>query len=73
MARHRIVVEQPPKVVLHRDVTFSVYSDEAKLGELRISKGSIDWVPAGQRRAYWFPWERFDEVIQELGRHRKAR
>jgi hypothetical protein len=72
MARHRIQIEQPPKMVLHSDVVFSVYSNEAKLGELRISKGSIDWVPAGQRRAYWLLWERFDEVIQELGRRRRA-
>ena len=45
MPQHEIEIEIPAKAVLHKDVTFTIKSDGAKLGQLRISKGSIDWQP----------------------------
>ena len=70
MAIHDIEIELPPKVVLHKDVTFVVRSDNEKLGELRISKGSVDWVPRSGRIVRRLPWERFDALMQEHGLRR---
>ena len=39
------LLTSPTRFVLHSDVTFVVWSDDAKLGELQVSKGSIDWLP----------------------------
>ena len=50
MATHEIEVELPAKVVLHKDVRFTIRSDGAKLGELHISKGSIDGFPPTNSR-----------------------
>ncbi len=68
MAVHDIEIELPPKVVLHKDVTFVVRSGGAKLGELRVSKGSLDWVPGKHHFGCRLSWERFDDLMQEHGR-----
>ena len=53
------------RFVLHSDVTFAVWSDEAKLGELQVSKGSIDWLPGNGRTRYRMRWKRFNEIMKE--------
>jgi hypothetical protein len=63
MPQHKIEISQPPKSILHSDVTFSVYSDDVLLGELRISKGSIDWRPPHARKAVQRRWERFARMM----------
>lgn len=64
MPSHKIEVSQPSKTVLHSDISFSVLSDGALLGELRISKGSIDWRPANRRSAIRMKWERFAQLME---------
>lgn len=63
MAKHRIEINQPAKQVLHSDISFTVYSDGAALGELMISKGTIDWRPVGHQKSVKWTWERFAEVM----------
>jgi hypothetical protein len=53
------------KVVLHADVVFEIRSDDEKLGELRISKGSIDWYPAKAKIPVKLTWEQFDRLMSE--------
>jgi hypothetical protein len=65
MPTHKIEVSQPPKAVLNSDMSFSVYSDGALLGELRISKGSIDWRAARYANAKRVRWERFAHLMEE--------
>ena len=67
MPSHDVEMSIPTtKVVLHADVVFEVRSDDEKLGELRVSKGSIDWYPALARIPVKLTWEQFDRVIREL-------
>ncbi len=73
MAEHELRIELPQRVVLHKDVTVAVWSDEVKLGELRVSKGSVDWVPHNHRFGFWMTWERFDDLMREEGRERRPR
>ena len=63
MAQHEIELEVPAKVVLHKDVKFTIKSDGVKLGELHISKGTIDWQPA-KRKVIQMSWERFDRLMR---------
>jgi CRISPR/Cas system-associated protein Csm6 len=70
MPRHELEIALPPKVVLNSDVVIEVKSDDAKLGELRISRGTIDWVPGKHVSAFRMSWEQFDELMREHGRRR---
>jgi hypothetical protein len=71
MPRHDIEMEIPPKIVLNSDVRFTVHSDDKKLGELLVSKGSIVWIPGHSPQPIHVQWERFDELMRdERERHR---
>ena len=65
MPTHDLLMDIPEKVVLHKDVTIEVHSDGVKLGQLQISKGSIDWWPGKTRtNGCFMTWERFDQVMK---------
>ena len=51
---------------VNADARFLIYSDDEKLGELRVSKGTVDWWPARRRQAISMSWERFDRVMQDV-------
>jgi hypothetical protein len=66
MPRHDVDMSIPTtKMVLHADVVFEVRSDGEKFGELRISKGSVDWIPANAQIPAKLSWEQFDRVMRE--------
>ena len=65
MATHDIEVEIPPRLVLHKDVSFVIKSDGLKLGELRVSKGTIDWRPGNKRKVTSLTWEQFDKLMRD--------
>jgi hypothetical protein len=66
MPKHQIMIELPAKAVLNTDVRVVVWGDETKLGELNLSKGTIDWKPARRRRPVRLSWERFAAIMDEL-------
>ena len=69
MPEHHITVHpSKPLEVVNNDLIIQVDSDGEKLGELRVSRGSIDWVPRGHHRALRLDWERFDDLMREAGR-----
>lgn len=71
MATHRITVHpSKPLAVDSADLVIEVASDDLKLGELRVSRGSIDWVPRAHASARSLEWEEFDHLMQEHGRRR---
>jgi hypothetical protein len=49
-------------------VTFVVCCYDAKLGELQVSMGSIDWLPGNGRTRYRMRWEKFNEFMKAEGR-----
>jgi hypothetical protein len=51
------------KVVLHADVAFEVRSNGEKFGQLRDTKGTIDWYPANAKRPTRLTWEQFDRLM----------
>lgn len=69
MAEHRITVHPSQALEVNAaDLVIEVTSDGAKLGELRVSRGSIDWVP----RNHSYPtsamtWEQFDTLMRSQG------
>jgi hypothetical protein len=58
----------PQGLVINSDVEFVVSSNGKKLGEVHLSKGTIDWRPAGAKKAeYKISWERFAELMTSEG------
>lgn len=66
MAVHKVSIRQPAKQVMHKDVAFIVQSDGVLLGELTVSKGSIDWRPANKQKAKKISWEKFAAMMEQL-------
>ena len=65
MPKHRIELQLPVNAIMNADARFVVFSDDEKLGELRVSKGTIDWWPARRRAAIVMSWEKFARVMEE--------
>lgn len=65
MPTHEIELSLPVKAILNSDARFTVYSDGQKLGELQVSRGSLDWKPRGKQKAIAIQWERFDQVVRK--------
>jgi hypothetical protein len=64
MAQHRVEIHQPSRVVLNSDVTFDVWKDDEKLGELRVSKGSVDWRGGKKKKGVRKTWEQFARLME---------
>ena len=54
--------------VLNTDIEVEVREDGELLGRIRISRGSIDWIPALKRSARRLEWDRFAVLMEETGR-----
>jgi hypothetical protein len=65
MPVHEIRLSLPRASVINTDVEIEVWSDNTKLGELHLSKGTIDWRPAHTSREIRIPWERFARLMDE--------
>ena len=63
MPIHRIDLTLPDMDVSSVDVRLVIYSDNERLGRLRISKGTIDWYPKHSRNVRRYTWERFAELM----------
>ncbi|KRA37910.1 MULTISPECIES: hypothetical protein [unclassified Nocardioides] len=64
MASHKVAFQQSTRDVLHSDLTFTIHRDGEKLGELRISKGTIDWKPKSKQRAIKWNWDKFAATME---------
>ena len=62
------------KFVLHKDVQVEVKTDGKKLGTLLISKGNIEWLPAGNSvNKHRLSWLKFAELMETQGKPAKAK
>ena len=68
MAVHRVELSLPSTDILNTDVIVNVWSDDELLGELRISRGTIDWRPGRHQTVWSMEWERFNDVMRDHGR-----
>ena len=70
MVKHRLYLRMPAKALLHKDAELDVYSNDRRLGTLKMSKGSIEWLPANHHSGYHLTWEAFGALMEENGRRR---
>jgi hypothetical protein len=64
---HKITMQQPKENILHKDVVFIVRKSNKKLGELRISKGSIEWKPRNSPYSNYMSWSDFAGLMENGG------
>ncbi len=66
---HEVTLDISTKFVLHKDVTIEVKKDGRKLGTALISKGNIEWVPAGNSvNKKRLSWAKFAELMVVEGK-----
>lgn len=70
---HEVEVTAPPLELDSRDFVFVVQRDGTKLGELRVSKGSVVWFPFNARSGYRLDWSQLDRLMQERGNQCESR
>jgi len=73
MARHNVRFTIPERKLGNADIEFAVYSDDERLGALKISKGAIVWRPANKKRGYVLGWDAFDSTMRDQGRREPLR
>lgn len=57
------------KFVLHKDVEVEIKTDGAKLGTLLISKGNVEWLPAGNFvNKHRLSWKKFAKLLVDQGK-----
>ena len=71
MADHKVTLSRVPQLELSRaDVEFKVRTDDVALGTLKISRGSVVWTPANNKKFYYeLSWADFDVLMRKRGRH----
>jgi hypothetical protein len=62
---HDIEITLPSKPLLNVDTTIVIKSDGQKLGELHISKGSLDWKSKSKQRGRSISWERVASLLDQ--------
>jgi hypothetical protein len=67
MAKHDVEFSVPLRPLGNADIEFTVYRDGDKFGDLRVSKGAIEWIPYDKTYGTKFTWAQFDRLAGEHG------
>ena len=70
---HKVSFNVPDRPLAHADVIFTVFRDDEKFGELRVSKGALVWFPVNKVNGYRLGWETFDRLARRGRRPREKR
>jgi hypothetical protein len=66
----KINVNMPAFELGNRDVVFEVHNDEGKTGALKVSRGTVEWVPRDHTYGFHLNWPDLASLMQEQGRKR---
>lgn len=72
MPKHYIEISLPTKPLKNVDTTIAIWSDKEKLGEIRASRGTLDWIPAGHQKARSISWENLALLLDDPARSMRA-
>jgi hypothetical protein len=69
MPEHEVGLQIPQRIwIKNVDIQIPVRSDGQLLGQIHISQGSVDWIPAKKHHRFRLGWERFAQVMADEGR-----
>lgn len=72
MATHDVNFVIPERKLGKADVEFKVKIDEKAFGTLKVSNGSVVWVPRDKKYGFKINWTDLDAFMQEKGRQEKS-
>ena len=72
MITHRVIMRQPSEQIVSVDIEFMVREGSKKLGELHVSKESIEWLSSNGRYKRQMSQSKFVKMMQEEKKIRKA-
>ena len=67
MAQHEVKFTVPERPLGKADVEFSVKRDGDAFGRLKVSNGTIVWVPKNKTYGLRLGWVRFHELMRQHG------
>ncbi len=70
MPKHEVKVTMPTVELKNTDAELEVCCDGKKLGTLRLSRGSAEWVPAKFEYGYHVRWTELAELFEQHGMRR---
>ena len=73
MPRHDVRFTLPERRLGNSDIEFTVYSDDERLGILKVSKGAVVWRSANKKLGHVLNWDAFDRMMRREGRRERAR
>lgn len=65
MATHKVTMRQSNQIELNTDVEFVIKENGKKIGELHVSKGSIEWLPSNGRYKRRMRWSKFAQIMEQ--------
>lgn len=65
--RSGVSINLPSRPLANSDAIFVVRRGGEKLGELRVSKGGIDWYPRHAKTPITIGWRKFARLLAEHG------
>ena len=65
---YSVDVQLPARPLGKADAIFEIKTNEGKLGELRISNGSLVWFPVNAKKGYRVDWKKFGEFMVLTGK-----
>jgi hypothetical protein len=72
MPSHELHLHLPKSTIAKSDAEIVVWSGDARLGRLLISKGGIDWWPANNKKVhYTMGWEKFADAMRREGKEKR--
>jgi hypothetical protein len=73
MTTHEVRLKIAKPIEIQRtDIELEVSSNNAKLGSLKISKGSVDWIPSNNSINYYeLTWEQLAQIMEDNGRRKR--
>lgn len=69
---HEVSLKQPDRYLGSADLQLDVNKDGAKLGRLKVSKGSVVWVPHHKTYGYELAWADLALLFENEGVHEKG-
>ena len=71
MAQHDVSFTIPERPVGNADIEFRVKRDGKAVGTLRVSKGTLVWLPKHARKGFKLNWLQFSQLMEQHGESEK--
>lgn len=65
---HNVTFSIPDRELGNADLEFKVKKNNAMFGTLKVSRGSIVWVPKDHTHGVKMNWGQFAQVITDMGK-----